>query len=80
MVALWTLTHMHSKQTLIAARTHTYSWLKSVPEDGHTRKQLFTQQLAPHTQTQLTQLESLSRILPLIVNSSQGPTLLDTVT
>lgn len=69
---------MHSKQTLIVARTHTYSWLKSVPKD--TLKQLFTQQLAPHTQTQLTQLESLSRILPLIINSSQDPTLLDTVT
>lgn len=76
------LTHMQSKQTSMVARTHThtYYWLPFVPKDGHTHKQLFTQQLAPHTQTQLTQLESLSKILALIINSSEDPTLRNTVT
>lgn len=52
---------------------HAHTGLPPLPKATHIHKQLFTHQLPPHTQTQLTQLESLSRILPLIINS---PTLL----
>lgn len=65
-------TDQHTRQKMVALWTVTHKHVKQkILVHTHTHTYYW---LPSHTQIQLTQLESLPRILPLIITSSQGPT------